>query len=65
MEDIFAFFITLLAAIFFYILYLFVTYTFWSNGYKQGQTDAIKGKINYELKENKDGEQVWTKIENE
>ena len=38
-------------------------FTLWINRnektYKQGQIDAINGKINYEKKENDDGEMVW------
>jgi hypothetical protein len=32
------------------------------SGYKQGQIDAINGKIYYELKKTKDNEIEWTKI---
>ena len=31
-------------------------------GYKQGQIDALNGKIFYEKTENEDKEIVWTKI---
>ena len=31
----------------------------WFDGYKQGQIDAIKGYINFELKKNDNGETLW------
>lgn len=31
-------------------------------GYKQGQIDALTGKVKYELSKNEDGELVWTEI---
>ena len=31
--------------------------------YRQGQIDALNGKVKYEKKENKDGEIKWVKIE--
>ena len=33
------------------------------DGYKQGQIDAMQGKIKYRLSRNENGEEVWTKIE--
>lgn len=33
------------------------------DGYKQGQIDALQGKIKYRLSKNENGEEVWTKIE--
>lgn len=30
--------------------------------YKQGQIDAIHGKIQYELRQNEDGSKSWKKI---
>jgi hypothetical protein len=31
----------------------------WFEGYKQGQIDAIRGYIDFELKKNENGEVVW------
>ena len=31
-----------------------------SKSYRQGQIDALRGKIKYEKKENKNGELLWT-----
>lgn len=35
-----------------------------NDNYRQGQIDALNGKIKYEKKENKDGETVWVEIIN-
>lgn len=36
---------------------------YYNAGYKQGQIDVLCGKPKYKLESNKDGEYVWTKIE--
>lgn len=36
----------------------------WFRGYKQGQIDAMNGKVMYEKNTNSDGETSWEKIPN-
>ncbi len=40
-----------------------VAYFKYTDGYKDGQVDALNNKIKYEKKLNSDNETVWTKIE--
>ncbi len=36
----------------------------YDEGYKQGQIDALTGKICYKLEQQQDGSTMWIKIEN-
>lgn len=43
------------------IYIIFLTIFFYKSGYRQGQIDALNGKVEYEKKENEDGEITWVK----
>jgi hypothetical protein len=45
-------------------LTIFIAISNYNDGYKDGQVDAINGKVKYELKENEDKTTEWVEIKN-
>jgi hypothetical protein len=46
----------------FLIFVIFISKDKYKEGYKDGQVDAINGKVKYELKENEDKTTDWVEI---